>query len=523
MKRGYSETTSAQGKKLSRRDFLKISAALTGGALAGPSTFWIMRSNTKTAFPGNIRASQAKLPNVLLIILDTVRADHMSCYGYHRATTPHIDEFARSARLYKNVLSPSFWTVPSHASFFTGLPASAHGANWPSPFLHKQFDVLPEQLRGKGYQTIGLSCNTAFVTPYRGFSRGFDLFWNHTYREQSLSYELLRRLGVNMKRDDFWSAATSMHRRLGKWFDEDYRPDKPFFIFMNYMEAHFPYTPPLPLPVWSKSEAWHKWDNLPVNKMLEYTLAGSNALSALEISEMQTLYDEEILYVDQKVQELLNFFHTSGLDENTLIIITSDHGEHFGEQHLLGHWQYVYEPLVRVPLIVRYQDRFVPGVEAGLVQSHDIYPTILQLADVPWQPLAAHNCRSLLDQDRQEQRRAVSEMVMTWLDPIVKTQHRFPEMDLVRLAGPSRAIQVGDRKLIVHADGAKELYDLEKDPLELKNLAGEQEGTAQILAKHLNDWLTSFNQYQPKSVRGENDLKISSDELKAIKTLGYIN
>jgi arylsulfatase A-like enzyme len=326
-----------------------------------------------------------------------------------------------------------------------------------------------------------------------------------------------------MKRDDLWSAATNMHRRLGKWFKENYRPDKPFFIFMNYMEAHFPYTPPLPSPVWSKSEAWHKWDNLPVNKMLEYTLAGSDALSSLEISEMQTLYDEEILYLDRKLHELLNFFHASGLDENTLIIITSDHGEHFGEHHLLGHWQYVYEPLVRVPLIVRYQDRFVPGIEAELVQTHDIYSTILQLADVPWQPLAAHNCRSLLNQDRQETRKAVSEMVMTWLDPIVKTQHRFPEMDLVRLAGPSRAIQLGDWKLIVHADGAKELYDLGKDPLELKNLASEQAETVQILAKHLNDWLGSFNQYRPKSFRSENDIKISTDELNAIKTLGYTN
>lgn len=516
-----SSVKSAQEERLSRRDFLKVSTALTAGVLAGPSAAWVVQHNAKGPFPENIRASRAKLPNVLLIVLDTVRADHMSCYGYHRKTTPNIDEFVRSARLYQKVLSPSFWTVPSHASLFTGLPASAHGANWPNPFLHQQFDVLPEQLRAEGYQTVGLSCNGAFVTPHRGFARGFDLFWNPANKERTLSYEFLRRLGVDMERDDFWSAATNMHRRLGKWFREDYQPDKPFFIFLNYIEAHFPYRPPLPSPIWSKFEAWNKWDNFPVNKMLEYTLAGSNALSTLDISQMQTLYDEEILYLDRKVKELLDFLQTNGLDENTLIIITSDHGEHFGEHHLLGHWQYVYEPLVRVPLIVRYQDRFAPGTEERLVQSHDIYPTILQLANVPWQPKAAHNCRSLLGQDRQEPRTAVSEMVMTWLDPIVQIQHRFPEMDLVRLTGPTRAIQVGDQKLIVHADGAKELYDLETDPRELKNYASERSGTVKILAKNLNDWLSSFNQYQPTSIRGENDLHIPSNELKAIKTLGY--
>jgi arylsulfatase A-like enzyme len=509
-------------KRMPRRDILKATACLAFGALAAPGAAFFAYRGSQGAFPKRIPSSRTKNPNVLLIVLDTVRADHLSCYGYHRQTTPHIDEFAKSARLYRNVLSPSIWTLPSHASLFTGLPASVHGANWPDPYLRPQFDSLPAQLRNLGYQTVGLSCNGGFINARRGFDRGFDLFWNPKDRAKGFSHLLARELGVRREHDDFWSSATSMHRRLGKWFAEDYRPDRPFFIFMNYIEAHYPYVPPIPAPVWSTPAAWRNRGSVPVGKMMEYSFAGSNPLTQKEIVEMQTLYDEEIVYLDRKIQELLVFLRSSGLDESTLIILTSDHGEHFGEHHQLEHWLWVYEPLVRVPLIVRNPGHFPPGIESRLVQSHDIYPTILKLAGSSWEPKPAHNCRSLLEQERPEPRFGVTEMLMPWLDPIVEMQHRFPEIDILRLAEPVRAVQVGEEKLIMYSDGRTELFHIAMDPGETKNLAGEKPETVRTLAGRLSDWLGSFDHYRHMPGPPANNMKITSREMKALKALGYI-
>jgi arylsulfatase A-like enzyme len=505
-----------------RRKFIKAAGAAAAAALAGPSAAFVLIRASRGSLQGRVQPSRSRRPNVLLIVLDTVRSDHMSCYGYHRNTTPYIDEFSRGARIYRNVLSPSYWTVPSHASLFTGLPASAHGANWPNPHLHPRFSVLAEQLRAEGYQTVGLSCNGAFVTPNRGFARGFDVFWNPDNRVSTVSQAFLQRLGIDRERMDSWSAATTMHRRLAKWFAEAYQPDRPFFIFLNYIEPHFPYAPPLAEPMWSKPDAWHKWDALPVDKMMEYSMVGADCFSHADVVEMETLYDEEILYVDRKIRELLDFFRSNGLDERTLVIITSDHGEYFGEHHQLAHWLWVYEPLVRVPLIVQYPDRLPVGSESRLVQSHDIYPTVLEVSGVSWEPQAAHNCRSLLDGDRPEPRWAVSEMVSTWLDPIAKVQHKFPALDLPRLSGPSWALQAGNEKLIVHSSASAELYDLARDPGERDNLAPALPERVRALTGQLDTWIGSFEHYRPPLMPGEPDRSISPSERKAMEALGYI-
>lgn len=490
------------------------------GAVAAPSFALAMIRNGKHPFPAKIAPPRSKRPNVLLIVLDTVRADHMSCYGYRRQTSPYIDAFAQTAKLYKNVLSPANWTAPGHASLFTGLPASAHGTNWPDPFLPEQFEVLAGQLKSSGYQTAGLATNGLFVTPHFGFSRGFEMFWNPPRKAENVSSLLLREMGVNTDHFDSCSDTTAMHHRLGRWFDEEYQPHKPFFIFLNYMDPHYPYIPPLSSPLFSKPASWHKWDDLPHERLMEYTLTGANTLTPNDINDLVALYDEEIAYADRKVHELLEFFRVNGLDENTIIIITSDHGELWGEHHMLCHESTVYEPLVRVPLIVRFPDRLGTGIETRLVQSHDVYPTILEICGVEWRRRAAHNCRSLLQQDRSEPRSAISELLAPRMGVIL--QRTFPNIERYRIVEPVRALQVGDMKLILDVKGTAELYDLASDPLERNNLATEKQEVVRTLRTQLEGWLSSFEHYQPRARSSQNRRKMTPKEREALKALGYV-
>jgi arylsulfatase A-like enzyme len=519
-------------RQVSRRELLKTGAVVAGGAVLAPSAAWILTGRRQaSAFPASVPASRAKRPNVIFIVLDTVRADHMSCYGYYRETTPQIDAFAAESRLYSNVLSPSFWTGPSHASFFTGLPTSAHGVHWLHVGLGPDLTLLPEQLRAAGYQTGGFSSNYFAVNAARGFDRGFETFWTadspHAETREALRDRLAERLTSRRRDGDDATLATAMHRRLGRWFDEQYDPARPFFVFLNYIEPHLPYEPAAALLKWSSRGVREKWQREDqTGPLSEHTFTGLDVLSSSAIAELADLYDDEITYTDRKVGELLAFLRANGLDENTLIAITSDHGEHFGEHHLMAHQYGLYEPLVRMPLIVRLAGRFAPGRDEGLIQSHDLYPTILELAGVEWTPQAAHNCRSLLAPPPGERRAAFAEHLVPFVYRIATVNMRYPGIDASRFLVPLRAVQVGRTKLIRHSRGEAgeaELYDLDADPLELRDLAGERPDTVNALANRLDDWLGSFEQYEPRLPTMQDLRRLSPEELKSMRGLGYIN
>ncbi|MHC4984809.1 MAG: sulfatase-like hydrolase/transferase, partial [Planctomycetota bacterium] len=224
-----------------------------------PAASWLMFRPAKDDLPTTVPASRARRPNVLLIVLDTVRADHLSCYGYPRPTTPHIDAFAETARRFTQAVSPAPWTLPSHASFFTGLPTTAHGATMANQMLAPHFPTLAEQLGATGYQTLGLSCNRAWVTGREGLDRGFDQFWVSPREPVTLASILLERFGHRREYVEDNTASAAMHRRLGNWFRKDYQPDKPFFIFMNYIDAHGPYIPPLDNLKWADRAMVGRW------------------------------------------------------------------------------------------------------------------------------------------------------------------------------------------------------------------------------------------------------------------------
>jgi len=476
-------------------------------------------SDTSCSFPPKVRLPWWERPNVLLIVLDTVRADHMSCYGYTRNTTPNVDAFAEKAHIFRNVLSPSPWTLPTHASFFTGLPSSGHLCTNAHAFLNDSFETLPEQLKAAGYQTVGLSSNST-ITKERGFAQGFEIFENpgdHIDHRRPLK-------GVKTREEmDAKSYASIMHGRLRQWFAQEHRPEKPFFMFLNYIEPHAPYAPPSRRLQWSSNETFDKWEKL---DQFDYTFrhmfSGTDTLSQKELEELTNLYDEEIAYLDSKVGQLLEMLRETDNYDNTLIIITSDHGEHLGEHRLMEHQFSVYEPLLRVPLIVKYRDRFPVGDNNMLVQSHDIYPTILELAGIRWKKQPVHNCQSLLRPDRSEPRLRVAEYWWNYMLLSSIKKQLGEDGNYTHHSRDLRSFQLGDMKLILSSRGESELYDVAKDPLETRDLSLEKPEILTEIDKQIWSWWKAFEDYKPPFSTSDTKRELSDKELETMRGLGYI-
>ena len=524
--------------KPSRRDLLKVSAAVAGATVLQPCTLELVTSPRAGKPAGSPTPSQkpvkarlsakavkatakfddqlpdwlprstTKRPNVVLIVMDTTRVDHLSCYGYRRQTTPNVDAFAAGARRYTNAISTAPWTLPSHSAMFTGLSGSAHGLNWLHQVLDKRFSTLAEQLAAIGYQTVGLSSNP-LIRPATALNRGFQTFWN------SASF------GVG-------PIAPLMHAQLAGWLKEGYDPGKPFFLFLNYIEPHQPYSPAATHFASDEARTWWKKQDQ-WGRSFDYTLTGGDSFSAKDLAELEALYDDEVRYMDGQIGQVLRFLKSTGLEESTLVAITADHGEHFGEHHCMDHQFSVYQPLVHVPLMIRHPGRLTTGKEDGLVQNHDLYPTILEWAGLDWKPLPGQNCCSLL-RPSPAGRLAISEYTEPFVLALDRVATNYPDIDCSRFNCRLRAIQRGKLKLI-QAGGvgcypafAVELYDLEEDPMETHNLAHEKPEVADELAAALDVWSGSFQHYAagpaPPTVRPHPP---SPHELKAMRGLGYVH
>ncbi len=312
-----------------------------------------------------------------------------------------------------------------------------------------------------------------------------------------------------------------MHARLARWFRADYTPDAPLFLFLNYLEPHAPYVPPSHRLEWAAEPVLRKWLERDQFDALHAHTCGLDALTGGEISELEALYDEEIRFVDAKVGELLAFFARNGLDRDALIIITSDHGEHFGEHHRMTHLFSLYQPLVRVPLIAQYGARITPGVEESLVQSHDIFPTVLEAAGVQWSPAPAHNCRSLLSTGPEATRLGVSEYLAPHVGVLERVRSLHPAHDLSGVPKRLRAARLRAAKLIRNGRGELELYDLAADPLETEDLTATDPDEARQLARQLDEWLESFPHYEPAADAADVEA-LTGDELDALRDLGYV-
>jgi hypothetical protein len=307
---------------------------------------WVLRAVPPHLPRAAASTTVAGRPNVLLIVLDTVRADHLSLYGYRRRTSPNLDHLGAESLVFDRARANATYSLASHASLFTGLPPSGHGAR-PIPnswfkrhstlnLAARNFRVrddvptLAQDLKTIGYSTAGISANDVFLARWTGLQRGFDAFEaraRRRYRFSPLSApfvaQILPRLGIPQVSflQDTWRAPDITEAAIG-WLQA---APAPFFLFLNYFDAHSPYDPPGGSP-----------------------FPGDGLGRDGDVAD----YDGEIAFLDAHLGRLLQFMRDRGLLERTLVIVTSDHGEFFGEHGLFGHVPVLYEPVLSVPLIV---------------------------------------------------------------------------------------------------------------------------------------------------------------------------
>jgi arylsulfatase A-like enzyme len=467
--------------------------------------------------PSRPSAGTASQSNIVLVVMDTVRADHMSVYGYARQTTPWLKELAREATLYRRAMAPANFTLPSHASIFTGLYARSHGAIWFPPRssnalpLDGKFETLAEILRRQGYRTFAAVANAVFLRRDYGITQGFELF---DVREPAPCVPLSARHGLRPAVRRALAALAPTYR-----LDERLRDaaaitgdaialaqasaGAPFFLFLNYMDAHEPYAPPPPFDTLFSGKR-SRLTYRDYVRMTNEVVGGRRAIREEEREQFVARYDGGIAYIDQELRRLADFLKARGLWENTIFVVTSDHGESFGEHHFVGHAQSLYQPELHVPLLIRYPGQRAPRVVDTLVSLVDLMPTILEAAGIAV-PAGLHG-RSLLEPEQLDGRTVFAEAYTD--SELAKLRPRHPDSQY--------AVFEGGFKLIYSAGGAEELYDLASDPQEERNLAGANGAASQALRRRLHQWIESV----PLQVK----LPKQADPkaLERLRNLGYI-
>lgn len=428
-------------------------------------------------------------PNVVLISIDTLRADHLGAYGYARPTSPSIDALAAAGVLFENALSPSSWTLPAHASLLSGVSPYRHGAVAATARIRDDVPLLAELLAAQGYHTVAF-VNAPFVGRDHGFARGFARF------EQRFEQR---------RRD-----VAERHRQV---LDAVPALEPPFFLFVHYMDVHTPYRPPKEFNRFARdrrSSAVLK--DIGETSVLELQRAareGRLRMSHADRDRLIDLYDGEILAMDAKIGELVAALRTRFPD--TIVILTSDHGEEFLEHGGFGHGETLYEEVLRVPLIVAG-----PGVAEGArigdqASLLDVVPTVLERLGLA--SASALDGRSLLPFLHVGSAAAGGGTsghagATSDAEPVLglHTASHDGTLSLRGVRAPSRKLVHDDRR------GTVELYDLASDPGERRNLAPATRD------ERLEQALAALGAAAPSSAAPSPD----PATVEALKALGYL-
>jgi arylsulfatase A-like enzyme len=454
-------------------------------------------------------------PNILLVVIDTTRADHLSCYGYERPTSPHVDAFAAEATLFERAFSQSSWTKPSMASMLTGHFPTMHQTNLETSILPPTEELVTEHLQAEGYRTAVLSGNP-WVTPDYGFARGVDYFfsiYDERFARVTQFMRTLKRLS-NLMGDRKWVynrvkllvqgelSTTARDEVVAaeavRWLEQNRAG--PFYMHIQLMSPHHPYDPPPPFDKFVPDRTLKPVTYYPKKSYLFFE--HGDPLDDAQRRDMVARYDGDILFADTVFGGLLDKMRALGLLDDTIVVLTSDHGEEFYEHRNWGHGHSVYNEVLHVPLIVRYPTVFAPGQRVdATVMSIDIVPTLLALVQSP--PMALAAGRSLVDAGRRP-----------------RSPDAFSE--LIYKFGAARAVVSGEEKLIDLRQGDRTqnlLYDLRDDFGEQHDLAASSVPETTRMTQELDavrDWAAAH--------QAEAESAVVSDETEQrLKALGYAN
>jgi len=435
-------------------------------------------------------------PNVVMVVLDTFRADRLAAYGGDPELAPRLNAFARSARVYTEMRSTGSWTLPSHGSLFTGVHPIEHGARGSEADkrarayrLSSELPTLAEVLSGAGWVTVGLAANRAFLDRSWGLNRGFDV-WQCRVMEPVA--------GVPYVQGDRIAHVAVKALRY-------HRNPAPMFLFVNFMDTHSPWIPregytedperidPLLLP---QGGTWHEpsyW-----GKTRRAVLSLERPASAMEVSTWEESYDAEVRYLDEQFGAMLDGLEKHGLGDDDYVIVLSDHGEFLGEHGLIEHSKDLYEEVLRVPLMIRGPG-FEAGVDSAPVTSADVPDIVLQALGLP--PLAA------VPGDPPLQ---VSELYwsrhrdLAWKD----VAERFDRV--------KRSFRDGPHKLMLGEDGEEQAFDLAADPLEQSSVV-DSAGWVEPLRARADAWMSS------RQIRVGEAVVLDAEAEAQLRALGYVD
>jgi arylsulfatase A-like enzyme len=440
-------------------------------------------------------------PNVLLIIWDTVRAQSLGLYGYERATTPHLDSLASSSLVFERALATAPWTLPTHASVFTGRWPHELSADWDSP-LDDTHPTLAEFFGSRGYASAGFVANTFFGSFEHGLNRGFTRY--EDYRESVgqifISSALGNTLGCGIRtvagcglRDVIgWhellgrKSADDVNRTFLTWLDR--RPeDRPFFAFLNYFDAHAPYFPPAPFA--GRFGEGERGNPMQLERP-DWTW------TAEQVRAERDAYDGAIAYLDDRLDALMRELASRGLLDETIVVVTSDHGEEFLEHGTMSHSNSLYLPSLHVPLVIHAPGRVAAGRVAEPVSLRDLTATIVELAGAEAHPFPGSSLAQAraaqTDVTDAEAGRGATIGPPASADaggPSPGEKPLFAEVSgrTFRPAhypvsrGDMRSVIVDPHHYIVRGDGVAELYDIRRDPWETTPLATD--AAAEVAAR----------------------------------------
>jgi arylsulfatase A-like enzyme len=448
-----------------------ILALLLGAAVFG----WIFLGDISSSLRAHLNR---RYPHVIIVMVDTLRADHLGCYGYERDTSPNIDAFAERNLLFLRNVSQAACTYPSVNSILT----SRYG----SEFTMRSTQVsgipdgmpyLPELLKRNGYYTVAVTTSGVFTkTPTRvnavgGFGRGFDEFHEHLEEPAPRVLETLRQIDLDR--------------------------GKPLFLYLHYMDPHYPYRPPVTEKRFTRDYEGYSFirrgDPFPIQEMIYYD-GPQIELGQRDIDHLVDLYDEEIAYFDAHFAELMDFFESRGLTQNGMVFLMADHGEEFLEHGHIQHCRTPFDTLIRTPLIVHLSGEGARGTRTRLSQNLQVVPTILDYLGIPPEGhgFAGSSLRPVI-QSRRE------------IEPFAYSAQ-----------GVFRSVTGSRYKLIYDMEQeTAQLFDLAEDPGELRDLSGEKLEQYTLLMQKLGRWIRES---------GETDELIAAEKRieENLEALGYL-
>jgi len=430
-------------------------------------------------------------PNIFVYMIDTQRSANMSCHGYRRETTPNIDRIAADGCLFENHFTNSMWSLPSQASFFNGKYLCGHGCGDQYQFMEDDFPTVSEALNSVGYLTAAIQPNPWVQQDSGNLGRGFTEWLNPRDLDEVPPYT----------KEEAGESFTQAWKNVGlieKWLEDHESDDRPWLLFALSGEPHMKYWAPEPwrseflMPGVSVEEA-------EVIPQLQFSgTAGEVVLTPEQWAIVRSLRDGATASVDHAIGEIYRNFERRGLLDNTLFIVTSDHGDSHGEHGFhTGHCQVaLYDTTLWVPLVMRLPGLFEGGQRVKhLVQTVDFMPTALELAGVEDEDIWSHMHGKSLTQALGEQpiREFALAELQKPLEPFHWVKREHPRVDIRQWNRHLKSARTHEWKYIWASDSRDELYHVAEDPDEQQNLINEQPAVAAELYEKMENLLLSLD------------------------------